>query len=233
MVYEDPEEAAEQIDSQINKEISTLEKAQTTLDKTAKAVAPLPDPMDRVSEKLTDFVTDALSVAKKDWDFNQKIQDVILSRINEFNPGQLITLFSNMNVNNNDRLSKLIGPFAQASIAKRQAEAAAAAAATAPAAGGFDPNKEGVLVPKGVERGLHALNAFLEEAGYNDKGELTNSPAARHGDVVPTTPETPITPGPNADPNAMVGKPRILDPEDERRAEEEEERQAALERDSH
>jgi len=116
----------------VTSEISVLEKLSSELSKPESENATIQNcrigemPMEAVDEALGDFVRDAFRVSKDDFDFNAQMQKHMMERIlkNEYTPNQEIALYSNHNVNMNDKLAKLINPFSQISVAKTQADIA-------------------------------------------------------------------------------------------------------------
>ena len=60
------------------------------------------------------------------YEFNNKIQEEIAKRLDEFSNSELILLLTNNKVNDSDRLSKMLAPSFQMLTAKQQAEITAA-----------------------------------------------------------------------------------------------------------
>lgn len=108
----------------VTKEITTLEHINTELSTDTNNVnnARIISPTDVVEQKLSDFVTDAFKATNKDLAFNEKLKDEITARLPKLTDNQIIALFSNTNVNINDKISKLIGPTFQLMTATKNAE---------------------------------------------------------------------------------------------------------------
>lgn len=108
----------------VTKEITTLEHINTELSTDTNNVnnARIVSPTDVVEQKLSDFVTDAFKATNKDLAFNEKLKDEITARLPKLTDNQIIALFSNTNVNINDKISKLIGPTFQLMTATKNAE---------------------------------------------------------------------------------------------------------------
>lgn len=81
-----------------------------------------------VEKSLSEFVQDSFNVTRRDYEFNQKIQEAVAERLanNEFSNAELIALLTNNKVNDSDRLSKLLAPTFQMLTAKQNAEIQAA-----------------------------------------------------------------------------------------------------------
>ena len=83
-------------------------------------------PVSSVETALSEFVKDSFDVTRKDYEFNNKIQEEIAKRLDEFSNSELILLLTNNKVNDSDRLSKMLAPSFQMLTAKQQAEITAA-----------------------------------------------------------------------------------------------------------
>jgi hypothetical protein len=113
----------------LNREMDALEKIDYLCSKeTLPAVenSKIISPIASVEESLAQFVKDSFEVTKKDYEFNQKLQAELAARLPSMTNSELITLHSNSNVNNNDRVSKMLGPSFSMITTKQQAEIAAA-----------------------------------------------------------------------------------------------------------
>lgn len=130
-------------------------------------------PVAAVDEALGDFVRDAFEVTKGDFAFNKALQEHIMDTLATYTPNQIVALYSNHNVNLNDKVAKLINPFAQISVAKTQAEIAARKELAAAGAGGpgtVPLDSQGMRMlnagaSKEVIQGLSALDALLKRIG--------------------------------------------------------------------
>lgn len=107
-------EVLERIDDLSHKELSSVENSR------------IKSPITSVEESLAQFVRDTFEVTKKDFEFNQSLQEELCRRLPEMSNSELITLHSNSNVNNNDKVSKIINPTFGMITTKQQAEITAA-----------------------------------------------------------------------------------------------------------
>jgi hypothetical protein len=82
------------------------------------------DPSAGLENSFEKFVEHAFTASQKSWDFNDFLQDKLKEDIKDgkVNTNQLLTLYINHNISLNDRMSRLIQPFAQMSL--KQAELA-------------------------------------------------------------------------------------------------------------
>jgi|LSQA01.1.fsa_nt_gi hypothetical protein len=110
----------------VPEDINTLLAMKQQLEENKKELQPKPNPIEMLDESFAKFVKDAFEY-NYDKDFDIFIQNELKERIKtgEVNANQLIALFINNKTAQNDRLSRLINPFAQVALAKRQAELAA------------------------------------------------------------------------------------------------------------
>lgn len=109
----------------IETEISTLENMNTMLSKPDTQQvqnARIDTPSEVVEKKLSEFVADAFSATNKDLEFNEKLKSELVNRLPSLSDNQIIALFSNTNVNLNDKMSKLIAPTVGLMTAEKQAE---------------------------------------------------------------------------------------------------------------
>ena len=83
-------------------------------------------PVSSVETALSEFVKDSFDVTRRDYEFNNKIQEKIAERLDDFSNSELILLLTNNKVNDSDRLSKMLAPSFQMLTAKQQAEITAA-----------------------------------------------------------------------------------------------------------
>jgi hypothetical protein len=159
----------------VTQEIAVLEKLSKELGKPESENVTIQNcrigeiPMNAVEESLGNFVCDAFRVAKGDFDFNSSLQKHIMERVDkgDYTPNQEIALYSNHNVNMNDKLAKLINPFAQISVAKTQADIQAQKEKPADGAEGAIPvggdyRAVNQIATKEVIQGMQALNSILE-----------------------------------------------------------------------
>lgn len=79
-----------------------------------------------VEKSLSEFVQDSFNVTRKDYEFNQKIQNEVANRLDQFSNTELIALLTNNKVNDSDRLSKLLAPSFNMLTARLNAEISAA-----------------------------------------------------------------------------------------------------------
>lgn len=109
---------------QVTNDIQVLEKMNSMLVSDTKNVelARVNSPVEKVEQKLSDFINDAFIATNKDFEFNEKLKDEILKRLPGFTDNQMIALFSNTNVNLNDKISKIIAPTFQLMTATKNAE---------------------------------------------------------------------------------------------------------------
>src|SRR5574344_110682 len=121
----DPDNVAP-VQTEINA-LTTMNKNLTTVPKSVTD-AEIKSPISSVENSLSQFVQDSFDVTRKDFEFNQSIQDEILSRLPEFKNAELIALLTNNKVNDNDRINKILAPTFQLMTAKQQAEIAALSA---------------------------------------------------------------------------------------------------------
>ena len=161
----------------IEDEIVALEKMNELSSVTTPAVAAskIESPTDRVEEKLSDFVTDVFKATNKDLEFNEKVKAEIVSRLGSFNDNQLIALFSNTNVNLNDKISKTIGPTFQLMTATKQAEIAEVgrqqnqqAAVNVNIGGNSNMKGTNESAPQEVIQGLDTLYKLISVMGQKD-----------------------------------------------------------------
>jgi hypothetical protein len=82
-------------------------------------------PIQQVEESLVDFSKNTFKIVENDYIFAQQIQNEVLTRLPKFTENQLIALFSNSQVNLNDRISKVMAPTFGLITSKQQAEIAA------------------------------------------------------------------------------------------------------------
>lgn len=110
----------------VSKEIATLEKMNELSQITPASVTAvkIESPTEAVEQKLSDFVRDAFAATNKDLEFNERLKEELLSRLDSMSENQLLALFSSTNLNLNDKISKLIAPTFQLMTAKQNAEIA-------------------------------------------------------------------------------------------------------------
>ena len=118
----------EQDEELVNTEIQTLESMNNMLKQDTQNVvaARIDTPTEAVEKKLSDFVADAFKATDKDFAFNEQLKAELSRRMPNMTDNQFIALFSNYNVNLNDRVSKIIAPTFGMMQTKQQAEIAAA-----------------------------------------------------------------------------------------------------------
>ena len=109
---------------EIQDQINTIVKIDNMLE--VPQEKPDNSPVSSVETALSEFVKDSFDVTRKDYEFNNKIQEEIAKRLDEFSNSELILLLTNNKVNDSDRLSKMLAPSFQMLTAKQQAEITAA-----------------------------------------------------------------------------------------------------------
>jgi hypothetical protein len=108
----------------IQEQIDTLVKIDNMMEATPERKQD--SPVSSVETALSEFVKDSFDVTRRDYEFNDKIQEEIAKRLDEFSNSELILLLTNNKVNDSDRLSKMLAPSFQMLTAKQQAEITAA-----------------------------------------------------------------------------------------------------------
>ncbi len=90
----------------------------------AVEAARINSPSDRLEEAFTSYVTSQLQASKKDEEFSDFLRDQVKGQLElgTMNANQLMTILLNFETSKNDRLSRFIQPFAQLSLANKQAE---------------------------------------------------------------------------------------------------------------
>ena len=109
--------------------------------------------------------------------FNKKIQEELLSRLPNLSENQLLSLFTNSNVNTNDKISKLLGPTFGTLQSRQQAEIAAQAKKEQmqQAAVNVNINQENPMkiandtAPKEALRGLNTLFQLMNAMNKEEK----------------------------------------------------------------
>lgn len=129
-------------------------------------------PIGAVENALSKFVQDAMDITREDFTFNKALQDEILSRLKNLSDNQITTLFSNTNVNLNDKISKVLGPTFQLMTSKQQAEMAKAqveqkALSTGVVVTGNDMRQVNANTSSEVLQGVTALNNLLSQIMKN------------------------------------------------------------------
>ena len=92
----------------IQEQIDTLVKIDNIME--APVEQKQDSPVSSVETALSEFVKDSFDVTRRDYEFNDKIQEEIAKRLNEFSNSELILLLTNNKVNDSDRLSKMLAP---------------------------------------------------------------------------------------------------------------------------
>jgi ribosomal protein S3AE len=144
-----------------NKSLETLQKIQKDLTKAESAAVEsvrVVDPIDSIESSLSDFVRHSFKCVEQNRAFEQSIQDTIQSRLPEANFSQLIKLLEVTSAGNAIDTANLINPFAQASIAKHEADAFAEREGKTTSQRVYDSASKEIL------QGLTALNQLLETA---------------------------------------------------------------------
>ena len=164
---------------QVELEITALEKMNelALAEKPSVEVAKIDSPIERVEEKLSDFVSNMFIATREDIEFNKKIQEELLSRLPNLSENQLLSLFTNSNVNTNDKISKLLGPTFGTLQSRQQAEIAAAAKKEQmqQAAVNVNINQENPMkiandtAPKEALRGLNTLFQLMNAMNKEEK----------------------------------------------------------------
>ena len=113
---------SEEQDLQVLKNLNELSSTETPPVETEKS------PISAVENALSRFVQDAMDVTREDFDFNTALKNEILKRLPNLSDNMVATMFSNTNVNLNDKISKVLGPTFQLMTSKQQAEMAKAQA---------------------------------------------------------------------------------------------------------
>ena len=144
-----------------NKNLETLQKLQKDLAKKESASVEnvrIDDPIDSIESSLSDFVRHSFKCVEENRSFEQTIQETIQSRLPEANFSQLIKLLEVTSAGNAIDTANLINPFAQASIAKHEADALAEREGKTTSQKVYDSASKEIL------QGLTALNQLLETA---------------------------------------------------------------------
>ena len=144
-----------------SKELETLKKLQQSLSKdgslSADAVR-IDDPIDAIEDSLSDFVRHGFKCVEDSRAFEQMLQTSIQNRLPEATFAQLIKLLEVTQAGNAVDTSNLINPFAQAAVAKHQADAIAEREGKTTSQKVYDNASKEIL------QGLTALNQLLETA---------------------------------------------------------------------
>lgn len=157
-----------------NKNLETLQKIQKKLSKEESAAVEnvrITDPVDAIEDSLSDFVRHSFKCVEQNRAFEQTIQEAIQTRLPEANFSQLIKLLEVTSAGNAVDTSNLINPFAQAAIAKHEADALAEREGKSASQKVYDTASKEIL------QGLTALNQLLETAtniSINQKDEATD-----------------------------------------------------------
>lgn len=144
-----------------NKDLETLQKIQKDLAKKDSAAVDnvrVDDPIDSIESSLSDFVRHSFKCVEQNRAFENTIQETIQTRLPEANFSQLIKLLEVTSAGNAIDTSNLINPFAQASIAKHEADALAEREGKTTSQKVYDNASKEIL------QGLTALNQLLETA---------------------------------------------------------------------
>lgn len=142
-----------------NKNLEALQKLQHSLSKEDSAAVEnvrIDDPVDAIEESLSDFVRHSFKCVEENRAFEQTIQATIQTRLPEANFSQLIKLLEVTSAGNAIDTSNLINPFAQAAVAKHQADALAEKEGKSTSQKVYDSASKDIL------QGLTALNQLLE-----------------------------------------------------------------------
>ena len=105
-------------------DLATLESLNGGLSKPK----PVVNPMESVEKSLSKFVDDAFDMTRSEFEFQKKIQEHALTRLDKFTENQIIALLSNTGVNSADKISKTMNPWVQLATARQQAQIAAESA---------------------------------------------------------------------------------------------------------
>lgn len=144
-----------------NKNIEALQKLQKGLGKEDPAAIEnvrITNPVNAIEESLSDFVRHSFKCVEENRAFEQTIQETIQSRLPEANFAQLIKLLEVTSAGNAVDTANLINPFAQAAVAKHQADAIAEKEGKNVSQKVYDTASKEIL------QGLTALNQLLETA---------------------------------------------------------------------
>lgn len=144
-----------------NRNLDALHKIQQKLTNGESAAVDnvrITDPVDAIEDSLSDFVRHSFKCVAQNRAFEQAIQDTIQTRLPEANFSQLIKLLEVTSAGNAIDTSNLINPFAQASIAKHEADAEAERDGKSVSQKVYDTASKEIL------QGLTALNQLLETA---------------------------------------------------------------------
>ena len=161
----------------VDKDITILE----TMNKELSVKPEKTNAIDQVENALIDFVKDAFDVTRDEFEFNKQVNDHILSRLNEFNPNQLIALTSNAGVNSADKIAKTMNPWVQLATARQQAQIAADAAERTAAIQTGQPisvisggslKELNQNAPKEVLQGMDALSKFISVVTESAKKQI-------------------------------------------------------------
>ncbi len=140
-------------------ELNKVAKTENPEAKTEKS------PIGEVENALSLFVRDAMDVTRVDFQFNSALQEELLKRLPGMSDNQIAALFSNTNVNLNDKISKVLGPTFQLMTSKQQAEMAKAQAeqkAQSVVVTGNDMRQVNSTAPAEALQGMTSLNSTLQ-----------------------------------------------------------------------
>lgn len=144
-----------------NKKLETLQKIGKALNKEESAAVEnvkIDDPVDAIETSLSDFVRHSFKCVEDNRAFEKAVQETIQTRLPEANFAQLVKLLEVTNAGNAIDTANLINPFAQAAVAKQQAEAQAEASGQNLSQRVYNDASKDIL------QGLTALNQLLETA---------------------------------------------------------------------
>ena len=122
------------------------------------------DPTSAVENTLLSFMEGSFRSIKEDIDFENEMKDALRERAKEgkLNENQIISLLINKGTVTNDRISKLLGPFTQLSVARRNQETALAQSGAIPVSTlGETYKKLNQDTPTEIQQGLATLNMLL------------------------------------------------------------------------
>jgi len=156
-----------------NKDLEALQKIQSKLlkegDNASVANVRITDPVEAIEDSLSDFVRHSFKCVEQNRSFEKSIQETIQTRLPEANFSQLIKLLEVTANGNAIDTANLINPFAQAAVAKHEAEALAEASGKPVSQRVYDTASKEIL------QGLTALNQLLETATSISKNVETTS----------------------------------------------------------
>jgi len=169
-----------------DKSVETLKKIQQKLTKEESAAVEnvqIDDPINAIEDSLSDFVQHSFKCVEENRTFEQSIQETIQTRLPEANFSQLIKLLEVTSQGNAVDTANLINPFAQAAVAKHEADAQAQRDGASTSQKVYDSANKEIL------QGLTALNQLLETATSISKSDSSEDTKKDDTDESSSPPE--------------------------------------------